>query len=162
MFGLVRPVCGRPEDRRLRRRLVSVLMSAGFQAAVVRYNRCTRQRYCRVVMRASAPASVRPVLEKQTAVYRVCSNVYAAMFPPRHPQIPDPDMYHIQVSERCFPTAAERVMRHELLHLAAAANGQKDGLRHELLVQWVTTPEVLFGYGLAIIVLVPAALLFVL
>jgi hypothetical protein len=159
MIGLVRPSPRRRVDPELKRFFLEVAGSGTFAELVVRYNDWAR-RFGRGVVQPSAPIEdILRTLDNDTTFYRTTSNVFAAVFVPGEHNAPT--NYLMQANRTSFlPTTAERTARHELLHLGAALRGQKDVLRHEIIVQLLTTPEVLLGYGGAVLVLGVAAPVF--
>jgi len=115
-----------------------------FKRTLERYNRVA-ERMPRLLKSARSVDDVIAALENDTTFARI-GNLQAAIFPAGEHK--GPKKFWLQASPDKFygqPTA-----RHELLHLAAALNGQNNNVAHELVVQALTTPEVIPAFTIAL------------
>lgn len=147
MFGFVRPCQPEVSDPVIQSLFLRVLDTTECERALLRYNWWVNLCCIGTLKRAAHPGVIRAALEDETLTTfcRVRTNLSAAVFVRGQHAAPTP--YLIQASTLPFPTAVERVVRHELLHFGAALKGQPDVVSHEILVQLLTTPEVLLLFG---------------
>jgi len=123
--------------------------SPEFARSIDRYN-AFASRFSWAGVKPSASASeITAIISSDTTFARLGNNWGAALFEGGHGYS---TRFYLQGSPSgLFPTGASRVGRHELLHMGAALKGQGDTFLHEIGVQLYTTPEVMFGYGGALI-----------
>ena len=138
-----------PDDA-LREFYLNVARSDEFARDLNRYNALASNLEGLGVRRPASVQDIIEVLEGNTTFHRA-SSYRSALFTKGQHSAPSDFLIVANTKATLGPTTATRTARHELTHLGAALNGQKDVTLHEILVQTATTPEVLYLEGGAII-----------